>query len=62
MTDAELNYLAFSYWANSIETGRIELSARDAIESKQPQMVRNLQPEQKELVERLRALAEGGTP
>lgn len=57
MNDDEIIALSLEMRANWIETGNPSLSARDAINSKQPKLIKALDDEQMELVRRIRKLA-----
>jgi hypothetical protein len=54
VTDADLKATALDMWANHIETGNVVLSAADAASMKKK--ARDLDPDQRKLVERLRSL------
>ena len=54
VTDVDLKVTALEMWANHIETGNVVLSAADASSMKEKS--RDLDPEQRQLVQRLRNL------
>lgn len=63
-TDTEMISYALDLWANSIETGNQSLSRQDVMDMKNSldhkilcKYMKNLTPEQTQIVERIRALA-----
>ncbi len=58
MDDKMILYLALNYWANHIETGEINISANDAYDMGEENLIKRLDITQKKFVIRLRELAE----